>query len=181
MAIRGELNLSESIRMKAVSALPLIALSFLAAPAAAQLPDGGITFYGEATAVSDYRYRGISRSDENPALQGSLTVQGDSGFYVGAWGSTLDGIGDVTTGDIGDVEPDTAPISASAPRSMRASSIIISRMARGKRTISNPMRRFPSNWDRCRRRRAPNMLGIRRRSVTRICSTCSARSRRAYR
>ena len=92
--------------MKAVSALPLIALSFLAAPAAAQLPDGGITFYGEATAVSDYRYRGISRSDENPALQGSLTVQGDSGFYVGAWGSTLDGIGDVTTGDIGDVELD---------------------------------------------------------------------------
>ena len=92
--------------MKAVFALPFIPLSLLAVPAAAQLPDGGITIYGEAKAVSDYRYRGISRSDEDPALQASVTVQGDSGLYAGAWGSTLGGIDDVTTGDIGDVELD---------------------------------------------------------------------------
>jgi uncharacterized protein (TIGR02001 family) len=78
----------------------------LAAPAAAQLPDGGITFHGEAQVVSDYRYRGISRTDEDPALQASATVQTDSGFYVGAWGSTLDGIRDVTVGDVGDAELD---------------------------------------------------------------------------
>lgn len=91
--------------MKAVYPLSLIVLG-LAAPATAQIPDGGLTFYGEAKAVSDYRFRGISRSEEDPAVQGSLTVQTDSGFYVGAFGSTLDGIGDVMVGDFGAAELD---------------------------------------------------------------------------
>src|SRR3546814_13249576 len=102
--------------MKAVFALPFIPLSLLATPAAAQLPDGGITLYGEAKAVSDYRYRGISRSDEDPALQASVTVQGDSGLYAGVWGSTLGGIDDVTTGDIGDAELDVYEIGRASCR-----------------------------------------------------------------
>src|SRR3546814_20629222 len=88
--------------MKAFFALPFIPLSLLATPAAAQLPDGGITLYGEAKEVSDYRYRGISRSDEDPALQASVTVQGDSGLYAGVWGATLAGIYAVPTGGVGD-------------------------------------------------------------------------------
>ena len=92
--------------MKAVYILPICALLCAAAPAAAQIPDGGITFYGEATLLSDYRFRGLSRSQGDPALQGALTVQTDSGFYVGGRGTTLKGIGDVMVGDFGDAELD---------------------------------------------------------------------------
>lgn len=92
--------------MKFLSALPVVAVMLGAAPAAAQVPDGGITFYGEANLLSDYRFRGISRSEGDPAIQGALTVQTDSGLYVGARGTSLKGIGDVTAGDFGDVELD---------------------------------------------------------------------------
>jgi uncharacterized protein (TIGR02001 family) len=45
-------------------------------------------------AVSDYRYRGISQSRLQPALQGGVDYADKSGFYVGAWGSTIKWIKD---------------------------------------------------------------------------------------
>jgi uncharacterized protein (TIGR02001 family) len=39
--------------------------------------------------VSDYRFRGISLSDRDPALQGGLDLAMRSGFFVGAWASTI--------------------------------------------------------------------------------------------
>ncbi len=44
--------------------------------------------------VSDYRYRGISQSRLEPALQGGIDYADKSGFYVGAWGSTIKWIKD---------------------------------------------------------------------------------------
>lgn len=44
-------------------------------------------------AVSDYRFRGISLSDEKPAIQGSVEVGHSSGFYAGIWSSSLSGPG----------------------------------------------------------------------------------------
>jgi uncharacterized protein (TIGR02001 family) len=52
-------------------------------PAAAQKVSG------EIGVVSDYRYRGLSLSGGNPAVQGSLTFEQDSGWYAQAWFSTL--------------------------------------------------------------------------------------------
>ena len=43
----------------------------------------------EATLVSDYRYRGVSLSDQRPALQASVTYEHASGLYGGVWGSTI--------------------------------------------------------------------------------------------
>jgi uncharacterized protein (TIGR02001 family) len=40
-------------------------------------------------AVSDYRFRGVSLSDKDPAFQPSITVTHESGFYVSAWGSNI--------------------------------------------------------------------------------------------
>lgn len=40
------------------------------------------------SAVSDYRFRGVSQSDERPAAQASAEVASATGFYAGAWGST---------------------------------------------------------------------------------------------
>jgi uncharacterized protein (TIGR02001 family) len=52
-----------------------------------------ITISGSAALVSDYRFRGVSQSDEGIALQGGFTVSHESGFYVGTWASNLAGWG----------------------------------------------------------------------------------------
>lgn len=43
----------------------------------------------EVSFVTDYRYRGISLSDELPAAQTSVTLEHDSGLYANIWGSTI--------------------------------------------------------------------------------------------
>jgi uncharacterized protein (TIGR02001 family) len=78
--------------------LPL--LLFLASPAlaepndeAAPLASGAKTSVsGGATLLSDYRFRGISRSDGDPALQGQITVTLPNGLYVGGRGTSLKGV-----------------------------------------------------------------------------------------
>ncbi len=62
-------------------------------PAPAPTPHFTIT--GGLTLASQYRFRGISLSDEQVALQGTLNVNHSSGFYAGIWGSSLDGFGEL--------------------------------------------------------------------------------------
>jgi uncharacterized protein (TIGR02001 family) len=50
---------------------------------------GGFTISGGVTATSDYRFRGVSQSNGDPALQGDVTVDHESGFYAGGFVSTL--------------------------------------------------------------------------------------------
>lgn len=64
--------------------------SAFAAPAAAADLGGGFSVSGGATIVSDYRFRGISQSFKNIALQGTISVSHKSGFYATVWGSTID-------------------------------------------------------------------------------------------
>jgi len=52
-----------------------------------------ITLSGSAAIASDYRFRGVSQSDEQMAVQGGITLAHDSGFYVGTWASNLSGWG----------------------------------------------------------------------------------------
>ena len=40
--------------------------------------------------VSDYAFRGVSQTNEGPALQGGIDYAHDSGFYLGTWASTVD-------------------------------------------------------------------------------------------
>ncbi|MDG1945556.1 MAG: TorF family putative porin [Halioglobus sp.] len=47
--------------------------------------------------VSDYRFRGISQSDKNAAIQGGFDASFEPGFYVGTWASSVD-FGNVTDG-----------------------------------------------------------------------------------
>jgi uncharacterized protein (TIGR02001 family) len=76
----------------------LLAGSMLAAaaPAFAQeetAPPKPITVSGSVALVSDYRFRGVSQSDENMAVQGGITITHESGLYIGTWGSNLAGWG----------------------------------------------------------------------------------------
>lgn len=43
-----------------------------------------------AALVSDYLFRGISQTDENPAVQGGVDWSNESGFYLGTWLSNTD-------------------------------------------------------------------------------------------
>lgn len=84
------------------------ALAFLAVPAAAQAqsapasasdpaeetsPPPAITVSGSATLASDYRFRGVSQTDRQLAVQAGITVAHESGVYAGTWASNLAGWG----------------------------------------------------------------------------------------
>lgn len=45
---------------------------------------------GTATLVSDYRFRGLSLSENNPAAQFGVAYDGAQGWYAGAFASTVD-------------------------------------------------------------------------------------------
>lgn len=80
----------------------LIVLAALAMSGAAfaqtKAPEPDYTFSYNVGAVTDYRYRGISQSRLNPALQGGIDFAHKSGFYLGTWASSIkwvkDGGGD---------------------------------------------------------------------------------------
>jgi uncharacterized protein (TIGR02001 family) len=78
--------------MRTHLALLATAASFVLLPAAqaqtAPEVEANVAF------VSDYRFRGVSLSDETLALQGGLDLGFDSGLYVGAWGSSIEQVGD---------------------------------------------------------------------------------------
>lgn len=77
-----------------------------AAFAQAQAPEPDYTLSYNVGVVSDYRYRGISQSARNPALQGGVDYAHKSGFYLGTWGSTIRWIKDTAPNLKGSVEVD---------------------------------------------------------------------------
>jgi len=81
--------------MKILAALPFLLLVPTAA-AAQQAegtpPPGGLAVSGGVTLLSDYRFRGISRSDGDPALQGQLTASLPNGLYAGGRATSLKGL-----------------------------------------------------------------------------------------
>lgn len=71
-------------------------LCLAATPSFAQdetAPPPPVTITGSAALVSDYRFRGISQSDEDVAVQAGVTATHESGFYGGFWASNLAGWG----------------------------------------------------------------------------------------
>jgi len=67
-----------------------ITAAMLAGTGLAQAEDEGFTVSGNVALTSDYRFRGISQSDESAAIQGGFDAEFGPGFYVGAWGSSVD-------------------------------------------------------------------------------------------
>lgn len=55
-------------------------------------------FSANVTLTSDYAYRGISQTDERPAIQGGFNFEHDSGFYAGLWGSSISWLHDMSEG-----------------------------------------------------------------------------------
>lgn len=71
--------------------LSALAIAAISAPAFAEdAPASPITLTGNATVVSDYRFRGISQSYKRFAMQGGFTATHSSGLYASVWGSSID-------------------------------------------------------------------------------------------
>ena len=97
------------MRFSKISLGALLLATATATPALAQdtAPTGPFTIESGVTLTSDYRFRGISQTSEDPAIQASVNIGHESGFYVGAWASSIDG--DPVTGALpgyGDAEVD---------------------------------------------------------------------------
>ncbi|HEX6318208.1 MAG TPA: TorF family putative porin [Burkholderiales bacterium] len=67
-----------SVAVAAALAVPGLAFAQAASPIA-----------GNVSLVSDYRFRGITQTFEEPALQGGFDYAHSSGFYVGNWNSSI--------------------------------------------------------------------------------------------
>lgn len=81
------------MQIKTALLLSTLALSGAAmAQSKAAEPDYTLSY--NAGVVSDYRYRGISQSRLKPAVQAGADFAHKSGFYLGAWGSSIKWIKD---------------------------------------------------------------------------------------
>ena len=75
-----------------IAAIVLAGCGLTAAPGLAEEtdPPSAITVTGNVAFVTDYRFRGLSQSSGDPAIQGSINLNHNSGFYAGVWASSTD-------------------------------------------------------------------------------------------
>ncbi|MCT2401525.1 TorF family putative porin [Novosphingobium mangrovi (ex Huang et al. 2023)] len=75
------------------AALLAIALAVPSVPAMARedgaSEDSAFELSANVGLVSDYRFRGISLSGRDPAIQGGFDLSHDSGLFVGTWASSI--------------------------------------------------------------------------------------------
>ena len=74
--------------------IPTAGLAQTPAPAAATPPEPDWTFTGNVGLFSQYVFRGISQTNEKPAVQGGFDLGHKSGFYVGTWASNISWVSD---------------------------------------------------------------------------------------
>ena len=93
--------------MKFAVMLAAAALAGAASPALAQedteteVPGAsGLSVGAELNLLSDFRFRGISRSGRDPAIQGALTVSTPGGLYAGARATSLKETGGLGGGQL---------------------------------------------------------------------------------
>ena len=80
----------------ATAAASLTTLMLAAGPAAAEEP---FSISANIGAVSNYMWRGVTQTGDQPAISGGLDLTHESGFYAGTWVSNVD-FGDAGTYEI---------------------------------------------------------------------------------
>lgn len=76
-------------KILALTTLTVLSTGVFAAEAT-PLSDAGFTFSGSAALTSDYRFRGITQTQNDPALQGSFTLAHTSGLYFSTFASNVE-------------------------------------------------------------------------------------------
>lgn len=80
----------KTIRMAALAASLVAVLPVAAQAQSADEEAATWEVDGEVGLFSDYRFRGVSLSGEDPEVTAELSVAHESGFYVGTWLSNVD-------------------------------------------------------------------------------------------
>ena len=81
------------MRLFRIAPVALVAASLMATPAFAQEEEeetSEIEVSANVALTTDYRFRGVSFSDEDIAIQGGFDISHSSGFYIGTWASSLE-------------------------------------------------------------------------------------------
>lgn len=79
-----------ALKQKALLLACTASAALMTAPQAFAEDSAAFSLSANAALVSDYRFRGISLSDEDFAIQGGFDIETESGFYVGTWGSSIE-------------------------------------------------------------------------------------------
>src|SRR6056297_1493623 len=80
------------MKLSKISALCFAATTMFAASSAMawESEDGQHSTSASVAFSSEYIWRGVSQTDGDPAISGSLDYSHSSGFYAGVWGSNVD-------------------------------------------------------------------------------------------
>lgn len=80
------------MKLKTLSALIFVTSTTLAASSvmAWESEDGTHSTSGSVALSSEYVWRGISQSDDDPAISGSFDYAHETGLYAGVWASNVD-------------------------------------------------------------------------------------------
>lgn len=68
----------------------LVLCGLVSGSAVAMAEDSPHSITGNLSFVSDYQFRGVSQTDEDPAIQGGFDYAHASGFYLGTWASNVE-------------------------------------------------------------------------------------------
>ncbi len=75
-------------KLFALTALTTAASGAVFAEDAPAMPYG-LSFSGSAAVTTDYRFRGMTQTETDPAVQAGFTLSHKSGVYFGLWGSNV--------------------------------------------------------------------------------------------
>jgi uncharacterized protein (TIGR02001 family) len=94
----------KTLHKKALSAAAVALLSGLAMQSAYAADEPAEPEVSPVTAnvtiTNDYRYRGITQSNYQPAIQGGFDYAHESGFYIGNWNSTINWVSNTTNNGV---------------------------------------------------------------------------------
>lgn len=88
---------SRTLARPATSVTLVTSVALAAATVLAMMPArANAETSGSLALTSDYRFRGVSQTNRDPALQAGIEHASDSGFYAGAWGSNVSWLSDLS-------------------------------------------------------------------------------------
>lgn len=76
--------------MKRIVMIAAATATLLGGVAVAEEETGPWSISGSVAVTTNYLFRGLPQSNNDPALQAGVTVAHESGFYAGFWGSSID-------------------------------------------------------------------------------------------
>lgn len=91
--------------MRATIVIATLIAGLISGPAAQAAPGGG-EWSANVALTSDYVFRGLTQTNEHPALQGSIDYEHPSGAYAGVWASNVSWFSDAYPDSSNPVEID---------------------------------------------------------------------------